>query len=120
MPFSKKRGSSALVAVLVGVVSVFFSGCRQAGDASLSIVGEGPGGEPRAREVSAAKLFPLLSKSIRKTHLLAGHAFDSTPESGWELKRVTLGLELEGEVGLARSLELGGEAAIELRYQRLR
>jgi hypothetical protein len=37
----------------------------------------------------------------------------------FELRRVTVGLELEAEVELGDVVELGGEGAFELRYERL-
>ena len=97
------------------------SACQSPEDSGpLQIVGRNRVGDevrlPLASRVAASQLSRSLRKLDRSTASLL-----STGEvsGGFELKRVTVGLELELEAGLANVLELGGEGVIELRYERL-
>jgi len=114
--FSANPGRAILIVLALGA-----SACQSPEDSGpLQIVGRNRVGDevrlPLASRVAASQLTRSLRKLDRSTAALL-----STGEvsGGFELKRVTVGLELELEGGIENVIELGGEGALELRYERL-
>lgn len=114
------KGNRALIFALGGVVAVSVSGCRNEEGAPLQIIGRSRAGSEVKLPLSARIAGPQLAKALRRLDRSTLELIDSGEVAGaFELKRVTVGLELEAEVGLGDVVELGGEGAFELRYERL-
>jgi hypothetical protein len=103
------------------VLALSASACQSPEDSGpLQIVGRNRVGDevrmPLASRVAASQLTRSLRRLDRSTAALLSSGEVS---GGFELKRVTVGLELELEGEIENVIELGGEGALELRYERL-
>jgi hypothetical protein len=117
---SASRGSRALILALGGLVAASVSGCRNEEGAPLQIIGKTRVGNEVRLPLASRVAGPQLAKALRRLDRSTLELIDSGEVAGaFELRRVTVGLELEAEVELGDVVELGGEGAFELRYERL-
>ncbi len=112
------RSSAYLIGTLV--ICLGMVACRNEEGAPLQIIGTNKVGSEVRLPLAARVAGPQLARALRKLDRSTLELIEGGEVSGgFELKRVTVGLELELETELGDVVELGGEGAFELRYERL-
>jgi hypothetical protein len=115
------RHSERVLNFIVFIAAIFgLSGCRPEGSEDLRVVGVDGLGREQSIPLSARLMASRLSRTMRELDRTTLTAIEvQSGEQGFELSRVTVGLELEFETEIEGLMELGIEGVFEMRYQPL-
>jgi hypothetical protein len=95
------------------------AGCVEDSNRVL-IIGKDAGGQEKVFSLSETAFQRGMASTMERVHRSTLKTIDAqTQDPSLELSRITIGLELEAEVGIDNILELAAEGAFELRFQRL-
>lgn len=117
------KSSQSAVLVMSSILGLFLmSGCDLESNNSnrVFVITKKESGEEGTFSFPEGRFQKVMAGTLERVHRSTLKNLDKQePDPQFELSRVTVGLELEVEVGIKHFMDLAAEGAFELRFERL-